>query len=63
MRAAVVLLWASCLWSIARSLLYLLWSASPWRKLAVLTALALAASCRRRPAQRDRQPPKPQTRL
>lgn len=42
MRAAVILLWASCLWSIARSVCCLLWTAGPLRRLLVLAVLALA---------------------
>ena len=49
MRAAVVLLWAGCLWSIARGVLCLLLTASPWRRLVVLAVLALAASNLRTP--------------
>ena len=40
MRAAVLLLWASCLYMLARSVLCLLLTASPWRRLAVLAVLA-----------------------
>ena len=36
MRAAILLLWASCLYMLARSVLCLLLTASPWRRLAVL---------------------------
>ena len=42
MTAAVILLWVSCLWSITRSVLCLIWTASPWRRMLVLAALALA---------------------
>ncbi len=45
MTAAVILLWAGCLWSILRSILILVCAASPWRRLVVLAVLALAASC------------------
>ena len=51
MRAAVLLLWASCLWSIARGLLFLLLMASPWRRLLVLAVLALALTCCRSPEE------------
>ena len=44
MRAAVLLLWASCLYMLARSVLCLLLTASPWRRLAVLAVLALSRS-------------------
>lgn len=47
MTAAVIFLWTSCLWSIARGVLCLLWTASPWRRMLVLTVVALAlANCR-----------------
>lgn len=45
MTAAVILLWAGCLWSIARSILCLLLTAAPWKRLAVLAVLLLARSC------------------
>lgn len=54
MAAAIVLLWAGCLYSIARSLLCLLLTASPWRRLAVLAVLALAARCAHRPQEWER---------
>lgn len=43
MKTAVLLLWGSCLYTIARSVLRLLLTASPWRRLLVLAVLALAA--------------------
>ncbi len=49
MRTAVILLWASCLYNIARSVLCLIWAASPWRRLLVLTVLLLAGSCAHKP--------------
>lgn len=52
MTAAVILLWTSCLWSIARSMLCLLWVSSPLRKLVVLATLALAAAYAHRPGER-----------
>lgn len=56
MTAAVILLWASCLWSIARGVCCLILTASSWRRLAVLAVLAFAASCAHRP-QENRRPP------
>ncbi len=44
MRGAVILLWAGCLWLMFQDVLYLILAASPWRKLAVLAVMALAAS-------------------
>lgn len=49
MTAAVIFVWASCLWSIVRSLLWLMLRASPWRRMLVLAVLALAASSCRSP--------------
>lgn len=54
MRAAVLLLWASCLYMLARSVLCLLLTASPWRRLAVLAVLALALACCRSPEEMRR---------
>lgn len=51
MRAAVLLLWASCLYIFARAVLCLIWAASPWRRLAVLAVLALAAATCRTPEE------------
>ena len=48
MRAAVILLWASCLYILARSVLCLLWTASSPR-LVVLAVLALTVSNLRTP--------------
>lgn len=42
MHAAVILLWAGCLWSLSRGVLCLIWTASPWRRLLALAVLALA---------------------
>ena len=44
MRAAVLLLWASCLYMLARSVLCLLLTASPWRRLAVLAVLSVTTA-------------------
>lgn len=49
MRTAVILLWASCLYTIARSLLCLLFTASPLRRALTLAVLLLAISCAHRP--------------
>jgi len=54
MAAAVIFLWAGCLWSIARSVLRLIYWSSPWRQMLVLAALALAASSAHRPRSRTR---------
>ena len=54
MTAAVILLWASCLWSICRDILCLLWTASPWRRMLTLAVLALALACRRSPEEMRR---------
>jgi len=51
--AAVIFLWAGCLWSVARSILRLVFAASPWRRLLVLAVLALAASCAHKPRERE----------
>ena len=59
MRAAVLLLWAGCLYAIARSVCCLLWMASPRRQLLTLAVLALAALSAHKPeentARRARQ--------
>ena len=52
MTAAVIFLWAGCLWSIARSALCFLLTASFFRRLLALVALALALSCAHRPGER-----------
>lgn len=54
MTAAVIFLWAGCLWSIARDVLCLICTASPWRRLAVLAVLALALACCRSPEEMRR---------
>lgn len=54
MTAAVILLWAGCLWSITRSVQFLL-TASPWRRLLVLAVLLLAASCAHKPLPQIKQ--------
>lgn len=51
MRAAVLLLWASCLYVLARGILCLFWAASPWRRALTLAVLALALTCRRAPEE------------
>lgn len=53
MRAAVILLWAGCLWSIARDILCLIYTASPWRRLLVLVVAVLAASCAHKPQEHE----------
>ena len=59
MRAAVLLLWAGCLYAIARSVCCLLWVASPRRQLLMLAILALAALSAHKPeenpSRRERQ--------
>lgn len=55
MTAAVILLWAGCLWSITRSVLSLLLTASPWRRLLVLAVLLLAVSCAHKPLPKTRR--------
>ena len=57
MTAAVILLWASCLWSIARSLLSFLLSASLQTRLLALALAALTLSSCHQP--RERNPNKP----
>ena len=54
MRTAVILLWAGCLYSLARSILCLIWAASPWRRMLTLAVLALALACRRSPEEMRR---------
>lgn len=51
MTAAVILLWASCLWSIVRDVLCLIYTASPWRRLLVLAVAAAALACCRTPEE------------
>ena len=51
MGAALILLWAGCLYMLARSVLCLLLTASPWRRLAVLAVLALTLACCRSPEE------------
>ena len=53
MGAAVLLLWAGCLWTLARSVCCLLWTASPLRRLLTRAVLLLALSSAHRP-QRQR---------
>ncbi|MCI9242949.1 MAG: hypothetical protein HFF43_06130 [Lawsonibacter sp.] len=59
MRAAVLLLWAGCLYAITRSVCCLLWMASPRRQLLTLAVLALAALSAHKPeentSRRERQ--------
>ncbi len=52
MRAAALLLWASCLYTIARSLLCLLFTASPLRRALTLAVLLLAVRCAHRPREK-----------
>ena len=54
MTAAVIFLWASCLYSIARSVLCFLLAASPTKRLLVLVVLLLAASCAHKPQEQCR---------
>lgn len=56
MGAAVLLLWAGCLYTIARSVLCLLFTASPWKRLMVLAVIALAVS-RAHPPRENTRPP------
>ena len=51
MGTALILLWASCLYMLARSILCLIWAASLWRRMLVLAVLALALACRRTPEE------------
>lgn len=51
MGTAIVLLWASCLWSICRGILCLLWAASPWRRMLVLAVVVTALACCRSPEE------------
>lgn len=57
MRAAVLLLWASCLYTLARSVLCLILTANPWRRALVLSVLALALACRRTPEEMSKNRP------
>ena len=52
MTAAVLLLWASCVWSIVRSVLCLLLIASPWRRVLTLGTVLLAACLSHKPRER-----------
>ena len=54
MRAAVLLLWVSCLYTIFRAVLCLALTASPWRRLAVLAVLTTALAFRRSPEEMRR---------
>ena len=49
MRAAVILLWASCLYTIFRTVLCLVLTASLWKQVLTLAVLLLAVSCAHRP--------------
>lgn len=51
MTAAVILLWASCLWSISRAALCFFFTASLWRRMLVLAVLALALTYCRSPEE------------
>lgn len=55
MTAAVILLLAGCLWSILRSILFLLLTASPWRRLLVLAVLLLAAFSAHKPLPQSKR--------
>ena len=52
MGTALVLLWAGCLYTLARSVLCLLLAASPWRRILVLAVLALTLLCAHPPQER-----------
>ena len=52
MRAAVVLLWTGCLYTIFRAALGFVLAASPWRRFLTLAVLALTARCAHRPRER-----------
>ena len=54
MTAAVILFGAGCLWSIARAVLCLICTASPWRRLLVLAVAATALAFRRSPEEMRR---------
>lgn len=51
MRTALILLWAGCLWSLARAVCCLIWAASPLRRALTLAVLVLALTCRRTPEE------------
>ncbi len=51
MRTAVLLLWAGCLYVLARGVLCLIWAASPWRRILTLAVLTLALACCRTPEE------------
>lgn len=52
MTAAVILLWTSCLWSIVRSVLRFLWTASAGQQAAALALIALTLSCCHEPRKK-----------
>ena len=54
MRAAVLLLWVSCLYTIFRTVLCLVLTASPLRRLLVLAVAATALAFRRSPEEMRR---------
>ena len=54
MQAAVVFLWAGCLWSMVRGILHLVLAASLWRRLLVLVVLALTVSSAHQPRETSR---------
>ncbi len=56
MTAAVLLLWVSCIFNIARSVLCLAWAASPLRRMLVLAVLLLAVSSCHRPKEKGENP-------
>ena len=53
MRAAAILLWAGCLYTLARSVLCLLLAASPWRRMLVLAVISLALSSCHKPREQN----------
>ena len=52
MRAAVVLLWTGCLYTIFRAALGFVLTASPWRRILVLAVRALTLLCAHPPQER-----------
>ncbi len=51
MGSAVILLWASCLYMLVRSILCLIWTSSPLRRALTLAVLLLALTCCRSPEE------------
>ena len=56
MTTAVILLWAGCLWSIARGVLCLFLTAAPWRRILVLAAALLSLAACHTPDTQNRPP-------